>query len=507
MFTDARSTFEEGLRAFNDKWRKDLAPRFAGQGTRETERLLEHHARAFVLDKLLFALGWRQEANAGGQQNLLTEAYYKSASGKETTLFLDYLGYEANKDLPLLVFESKRFGSTLPSQLIKLGFNKRPKVTFKSSADALSAAFKEPSWLKGEWKEHHKQMEKYYHSIVKAHKQPPGIMAIGNGEWLVIIRNPERVLTKQCTADDFFVIEPESDEPIGAAYLRQLKAIYDLLAFEHLCRSARGVNPESIPSAIGTATRVELMRGVRVGYSNSPKLRGEIHPRFEIEPVAFIRSPTSPWVLVELTAGGDDLPHVVDQLPAHLAKVQTHSDSLVTQIQAHLGVRLTPVSIRQHYADGNSFATRTGVSNENTVKAGLQGYVLVTGTESHFIRAAPRVLNCQKHVWANCDPITDGRHPTDRALASPSVLNIKAFFPDGLDHHCAAGVTYRSKQAPHDTNRPHDFGRRSSADGEPFCEIFDFEQMLCCQTCVFFEVCEQSKLFKLPCMQFVDRQP
>ena len=500
MFTDARSTFEEGLRAFNDKWLKDLAPRFVGNAKQEADRLLEHHTRAFVLDKLLFALGWRQEANAGGPQNLLTEAYYKTANAKETTLFLDYLGYDAVKDLPLLVFESKRFGSALPSQLIKLGFSKRPRELFKSSADALSAAFKDTSWLKGDWKKHLKQLTKYYYSILDEHKQAPGVMAIGNGEWLVIIRNPERVFNGQCTADDFLVIEPEEKEHIGAAYLRRLKEIYDLIAFDRLCLTARGVPPELIPSQIRIAQQVELMRGVRVGYSNLPKLKSDIHPRLEIEPVAFVRISTSPWILVELPAAGHELPHVADQLPVHLAKVLDHSNNLVTRIGQRLAMPPTLVSLAQHYADGNSFSTRAGVSGEDTMKPGIQGFVLVTGTESHFIRANPRVLHCPKHVWANCDPVVDGQHPPDRALSNPSVLNIKAFFPDGWAHHCAAGVTHNSKLTPHDKNLLRDFGRRSSEDGSPFCEIFDFEQMLCCQTCVFFEVCEKSKLFRLPCM-------
>ncbi len=500
MFTDARSTFEEGLRVFNDQWLKELNPRFAGKAPEKTKRLLEHHTRAFVLDKLLFALGWRQEANAGGQQNLLTEAFYKTANADETTVFLDYLGFDAVKDLPLLIFEAKRFGSVLPSQLIKLGLSKKPRELFKSSADALSAAFKNPSWLKGHWKEHHEQLTKYYNSVVNEHKQAPGVMGLGNGEWLVIIRNPERAFTGKCTADDFLVIEPEEHEPIGQAYLRQLKDIYDLIAFERLCRTARGVPPELIPTQIRSAKHVELMRGVRVGYRSMPKLKADIHPYLDIEPVAFVRIPTSPWILVELPVAGHELPHIADQLPGHLARVEAHSNDLVTRISQQLAVHPTVVGLAQHYGDGNSFSTRAGFSSEDSVKAGIQTYVLATGTEAHFIRAVPRVLNCPRHVWTNCHPVIDGRHPSDRALANPSVLNTKAFFPDGWAHHCAAGVTYNSKSAPHDKNLLRDFGRRSSEDGSPFCEIFDFEQMLCCQTCVFIEVCEKSKLFRLPCM-------
>jgi len=130
----------------------------------------------------------------------------------------------------------------------------------------------------------------------------------------------------------------------------------------------------------------------------------------------------------------------------------------------------------------------------------IRSYVLVTGTETHFLIAMPRVPDCPKHTWGKCDPIADGRHPPLGGLSAPSHLKTRAFFAEGRDHHCAAGVTHDSKRMTHEELKITDFGQRSSNDGEPFCEIFNFEEILCCQTCVFFEVCAQSKLFKLPCM-------
>jgi len=40
----------------------------------------------------------------------------------------------------------------------------------------------------------------------------------------------------------------------------------------------------------------------------------------------------------------------------------------------------------------------------------------------------------------------------------------------------------------------------SGEEGQAFCEIWCFEQHLCCRTCVFEEVCAKSEVFRLPCI-------
>jgi len=198
MLSHAKTTFLEGIKAFNGKWIKELSTRFKSdsKGSKSTaDALLEHHTRAFILDKLIAALGWRSEADAGGPSNIFTEAFLQSATPKATTLFLDYLGFNAKKDVPLLVFEAKRFIAHPPKYLIMLGRSKKPAASFASSKEALSVAFKDSGWVKGEWKEHIEQLTKYYNAIVKEFKLPPSVMAIGNGDWLVILQEPALIFS------------------------------------------------------------------------------------------------------------------------------------------------------------------------------------------------------------------------------------------------------------------------------------------------------------------------
>lgn len=314
MWTDAKSIFQQGLTVFHDQWLKMISVRFASESAADVKRLLEEHTRAFIMDKLMASLNWSQTANGGGHQNLLTEAFYTSAKAKETTLFLDYFGYDAVKDLPLLVLESKRLGAPPPKSLVRLYLENKSTAQIGSTAEALALAFNDSSWLAGDWKKHQTQLRNYYDAIMKDHGIPPAVMAIGNGEWLVVIRDPKKVFSGQAESVDFFVVEPLDREKIGEAYVRHFREIHDLLEFTLLLRTARGVPPERLPARIRQATQLEVMRGVRVGYSKLPKLKTGTHPRLEIEPVAFVRTPGTPWLLVEVDAGGEELPHVQAQL-------------------------------------------------------------------------------------------------------------------------------------------------------------------------------------------------
>jgi len=219
----------------------------------------------------------------------------------------------------------------------------------------------------------------------------------------------------------------------------------------------------------------------------------------------FVRAAVGHWILVEITADGIDIPYELDRLRNHLAEVQARADQLLNRLKCHLKSIPTEVSISEHYSNADSFSSRSGVTSENNWESGIDRYLLVTGSCSHFILPDPRVSNCPRHFWQNCDPVVDGRHPQKGALSHPSHRDPRAFFSNGTTHHCAASVTHGIKTMKYEELRIADFGFRSSGNGDPFCEIFGFEQMLCCQTCVYFEVCSKSKLFKLPCNENQER--
>jgi len=66
-------------------------------------------------------------------------------------------------------------------------------------------------------------------------------------------------------------------------------------------------------------------------------------------------------------------------------------------------------------------------------------------------------------------------------------------------HHCAHRDVISAKGTPITPANRSQCGPRSGRDGQAFCEIWRFEQHLCCRTCAFEEVCLKVAVFQLPC--------
>src|SRR5450759_1944815 len=89
-----------------------------------------------------------------------------------------------------------------------------------------------------------------------------------------------------------------------------------------------------------------------------------------------------------------------------------------------------------------------------------------------------------------------------------TVSNVKerSFFPSGETHHCAHGNVLLAKSSEITAENRARCGPRSGEDGEDgeaFCEIWSFEQRLCCRTCAFERVCTNADVFQLPCQALV----
>lgn len=213
--------------------------------------LLEHHTRAYILDELLSSMGWTTRPAGGDFLNLLTEAFIRREHNKPHTLFLDYLGIDGPANLPLLVFEAKRFGLAGPGTLAPAYKQKLAGRVAKANGrlepshpEVVAAAFRHPKLVTEEWRDHIKQLKQYYRAVVRKFGQPPTVMAIGNGEWLVIIQNPQEVFEGTPSAECFWVLD-EPGQP-GEAYQRH----YDEIHSAHALFFS-GVSPDHLAAGHG----------------------------------------------------------------------------------------------------------------------------------------------------------------------------------------------------------------------------------------------------------------
>lgn len=478
------------------------------------DALLEHHVRVFVIDELLGSMGWKTRPTSTQPLNTLPEAPMKGAGAKSRTQFLDYLGFDQEGNLPLLIFEAKRLGMDPPSVLVEAY---RQKLSGKSSVASSSRisvkankAFVEalmprtPRWVNGQWKAHVGQIKKYFKATVEKFGMSPSVMVIGNGEWMVILRSPALIFEGKADETHLEIIDDPGLVP-GEAYRLHFDRIHEAIAYWRLAKQAPHLPPELVPQALREASVVEFTRGLSLDYtSTNTSQRPGARPYIDILPVILVRVPGGEWSVVTSGAEGLTLPNggTADPLRSHIDDVKAASDGLLERVGNAFLAKLVEVDLatlsREATGPGSrAFVTRESISRETH----SQSFLLLTGASAHFIQLTPRI-DCALHDWSKCDPNSVGRHPPDRPLSAPSYAGLRSFFPNGRAHHCAAAATYHLKSIP-PSNLALTAKETNSSLGKhpkPFCKIFDFEAMLCCQTCVYLDVCSSAASFRLPCL-------
>lgn len=510
LFTDALNTFH---RETMPRLREKFFPADPGEKP-AFDALLEHHVRVFVIDELLASMGWKIQPTSTQPLNTLSEAPMKGAGAKSRTQFLDYLGFDQEGNLPLLIFEAKRLGMDPPSVLADAY---RQKLSEKSSVASLSRisvttnkAFvdalmpRTPQWVNGQWKAHVRQIKKYFKATVKKFDRPPSVMAIGNGEWMVILRSPALIFEGKADETHLEIIDDPGLRP-GEAYRLHFDRIHEAIAYWRLASQAPHLPPELVPQALREASVIEFTRGLSLGYtSTNTSQRPGARPHIDILPVILVRVPGGEWSVVTSGAEGIPLPNggAMDPLRSHIDEVKAASDGLVQRVQQALSGKLVEIDVAALSREATSPGARALVTRESLSReTHSQSFLLLTGASAHFLQLAPRI-DCALHDWSKCDPYSVGRHPPDKPLSAPSYAGLRSFFASGRAHHCAAAATYHSKSIPPSNLALTTNGASSSLrmHSTPFCKIFSFEAMLCCQTCVYLDVCALAATFRIPCL-------
>ena len=240
---------------------------------------------------------------------------------------------------------------------------------------------------------------------------------------------------------------------------------------------------------------IGAMHGLRLKYITHPGMY-DPSPIIELAPLVFLQSRYGSWLTVENGKNRPiTMPHRYDDLPKQLQEVKQEAQDLLARINKLLGVNLIPKKLRQHYQSEKAFDLLKGIRNRDS-SANYNDYWVVTGENEHFLKPDPSLTNCLHHDWKNSDKI---------GLAQPRLVSIqrrsispKSFFVNQEKHHCSHRDVHVQKSSQITPLIRRNIGR-SGKDSGPFCEIWGFEEHLCCRTCVFEEVCTDSPAFNLPC--------
>lgn len=480
--TDVRNAndFSHCLRTIQDRYTEQFGPRirqirqqFGSVPKEELDFILEAHARAYFVNRFLEALNWRiDQETEEGLPPLIPEAPIRS-SQKASIRYLDYLGLDRSTETPLLIVETKR-----PSALLPRIF--QSTTTYQEVICKGLAGEK----LTDEWNEWLTTLADYSNSVMEKSTAPLRVV-ITNGSWLILFLDPASTFSNKNEAEPEGILVYENFEEMD----RRSTELFENLEYFKLSRETRAFAIGELLFNFEKTDITELMHGLRLRYSE-PEGVYERSPSICVAPVLFFRIRTGAWFRVE---GPKQfvLPHENESLSKHLSDVKKQASLLLSDIRERLEVQLIPKSVEAHYLDANGFNQLKGLS-----ELSRNNYLVVTGEDTHYLREQPTVIECPFHEWgfANQNGCSSAGPIVARSVAP------RSFFLSGEIHHCAHREVITAKSSQITKNNMERLGARSGSLGQAFCEIWSFDEHLCCRTCVFEQVCTKSDSFKLPCV-------
>jgi hypothetical protein len=498
-FRGAKLKYEYVFRERIDKLRAALEDAALSLTKADIDDSLEYHARCYIINALLEALNWRLNAKVEeGLPNLVPEAAVRSdASGKRR--FLDYLGFEQNTLKPLLVVEAKRLKAPLPllATLPAPGASAVAAIPVDpvGGPSAIVSRGLAGEKLTGDWNHWLVELKDYIRSIHTKTKQVPKRVAMTNGEWFILFSEPTAFLgDAACPPEDILVYgDPD-------AIANNSAELYLALEHQHVLDELPFLAPVEVPFHVTAPLVRNAMHALRLRYQQTPAIK-QPAPIIHVAPVVILRTELGTTIRVENPdpRAQFELPHAAGQLSTHLADVGHAAEDLLGEISERLQTALVPTPLEDHFTDPQSFDVHKAVTYSSEDE-----YFVVTGQHTHYLLPEPSVPDCPYHEWGKSNTAGVGAPP-----GPITVSNVKerSFFPSGETHHCAHGNVLLEKSSEITAENRARCGRRSGEDGEAFCEIWSFEQRLCCRTCAFERVCTKAHVFQLPCQAPVQIEP
>lgn len=464
------------------------------------DTLLEVHARVFMINSLLGALNWRMDVAVEEEvANLIPEVPLISITHK-TTRFLDYLGLEHSNGRPLLIVESKRPSSKLPAPYTPLEghrFPLRQGIATDlewSIAEAIARGLDGQS-ISGEWNEWLTTLRDYVKSVQQQSGHAPRRVVITNGDWLVLFCDPVNSFIDNATCDPTHILVYKDRDSIERRY----PEIFRELEHQSLLSETPALTLGELLFHVDPKMVDFAMFGLRLLYIEEPGFF-EPAPVIKVMPIIFLRTCYGTWLCVE-SRREERLPHAAEELSTHLDTVRALSMAFLKDISKTLKTHLPVSSLAKHYSDEDGFDTLRGVIEcGRRSSSGAREFLIVTGDHTHYLLPEPTVPDSPYHLWGNCNAAGVASHPGPLETRK---TNPKSFFKSGELHHCAHREVATVKAARIMAANRERCGPRSGQDGQAFCEIYRFEEHLCCSTCAFEEVCTKAQVFVLPCQKLI----
>lgn len=412
-----------------------------------------------------------------------------------SSIRLDYLGIESRNSTPVLAVETKRPRDMLP---IDTRTGERPTHE-RAVAQLIAEGIKNPSRLGGEWADWVSKLGDYLHGIQAGSGIWPRRAVVTNGHWLVIFEDPAG------TFADNGIPDPKRVTVIPDLRQLSLEAnrIFDLLAYQNLIDDVGPLTPSQLPFRVQREGVKRIMFGTRVSCgSKSGWLKTE--PTIYVQPMLFVNTSTSGWFrILENDAHFEhELPDRPEELKAHFAACENCAQQLLASLVRAYGFDaddLEQATLEEHFAADDCFGTLKPVTAlAEAGRQNIRAFEVVTGKQTHFLLRRPRQEVCPYHEFAKAN--RKGYGATSNEVTPRNRVQERTFFCSGSQYHCAHRLVLEIKRSTLSSANRLQCGARSGSNGSAFCEVFSIDHHLCCQACVFFEVCRKTDVFRLPCI-------
>lgn len=431
----------------------------------------EHNTRILFFDRLLTILGWR----LGTEGNVVEEARIKA----ETTRFMDYVGLKEETKAPLMIFEAKAWDKPF--------FSARNPEARATDDDLIAAAIRhilddrleDESPVSKQWNDYLRQIMGYVCTMKtkNAHNTPCAVLS--SGQWTVVFTNPVVTFVDgRVSSSDIKILKLEK-------YKSDADVLFNLLHCSVLAKEIPfPLRPAQVRDYVDIDSISSAFYGVHVHYEETGSRLFKAKPQVLIYPVLILQRQDGIFAVVANKGEHYTLEYTlnshadISDLTAHLEAVTTCFQELLSTCEDELGHKLTISSIEKF---PGFTTTPSNMSNLPLIVKNIKNFhtewLVVTGTENHYLRNIPLIETCRFHSWSEChsEDCANG----DFAISIRSI-DPKVIFTDRERHHCAHRVVY---------------DRRNSR-----CHILQIDERVCCQTCHYLNLCFTSvEQEGLPC--------
>lgn len=353
--------------------------------------LHEYNTRIFFFDRLLEILGWR----LGASGNVAEEAGIKA----DTTRFIDYVGLNQDTKAPLIIFEAKAWDVPFVSAHKFEEKTKGEDLIAATIRHMLNNRSEEEPPVSKQWHDYLKQVLDYVHTMEMKNEYDTPYAVLSSGQWTIAFTNP--VLT--------FVdgkINPNNIKVFKlGSYVTHADTLFSFLRCSIVAKEIPfPLLPALIKDYVGIDKISHAFYGVHGHYKETgsrflgPKPQVLIYPVLVLQRNDGIFSTVvnkgESFILEYENNDGVDS----ENLTIHLNAVTSCLQELHRICEDELDRKLTISSIEKF----SEFSFEPyDMNNTPLVVKRIKNYhdewLLVTGTENHYLQNIPLIEQCRLH--------------------------------------------------------------------------------------------------------------